>query len=58
MPRRWVSSGSTFECEVGFSWAVVDEPWVFVSGTTGLDYATMTIADDIVVQTDQCRRNI
>jgi enamine deaminase RidA (YjgF/YER057c/UK114 family) len=58
MPRRWISSGSTFEREIGFSRAVVDEPWVFVSGTTGFDYATMTIADDIVAQTDQCLRNI
>ena len=58
MPRRLISSGSTFEREIGFSRAVIDEPWVFVSGTTGFDYATMTIADDIVAQTDQCFRNI
>lgn len=58
MARRLISSGSTFEREIGFSRAVVDDPWVFVSGTTGFDYATMTIADDIVAQTDQCLRNI
>lgn len=58
MARRTIGSGSTFETEIGFSRAVVDGPWVFVSGTTGFDYATMTIADDIVAQTDQCLRNI
>jgi enamine deaminase RidA (YjgF/YER057c/UK114 family) len=58
MSRRLISSGSTFETEVGFSRAVVDGPWVFVSGTTGFDYTTMTIADGIVAQTDQCLRNI
>jgi enamine deaminase RidA (YjgF/YER057c/UK114 family) len=53
-----ISSGSTFETEVGFSRAVVDGQWVFVSGTTGFDYQTMTIADGIVAQADQCLRNI
>jgi enamine deaminase RidA (YjgF/YER057c/UK114 family) len=56
--RRLISSGSTFEAEIGFSRAVVDGDWIFVSGTTGFDYAAMTIADDIVAQTDQCLRNI
>jgi enamine deaminase RidA (YjgF/YER057c/UK114 family) len=58
MSRRLISSGSTFEAEIGFSRAVVDGQWVFVSGTTGFDYQTMTIADGIVAQTDQCLRNI
>ena len=58
MARRLISSGSTFEKEIGYSRAVVDGEWVFVSGTTGFDYASMTIADDIVTQTDQCLRNI
>jgi enamine deaminase RidA (YjgF/YER057c/UK114 family) len=53
-----ISSGSTFEKEIGYSRAVVDGDWVFVSGTTGFDYASMTIADGIVEQTDQCLRNI
>jgi enamine deaminase RidA (YjgF/YER057c/UK114 family) len=53
-----ISSGSTFEAEIGFSRAVVDGSWVFVSGTTGFDYKTMTIADGIVAQADQCLRNI
>jgi enamine deaminase RidA (YjgF/YER057c/UK114 family) len=58
MTRRLISSGSTFEKEIGYSRAVVDGEWIFVSGTTGFDYATMTIADDVVAQTDQCLRNI
>jgi enamine deaminase RidA (YjgF/YER057c/UK114 family) len=56
--RRLVSSGSTFEREIGFSRAVVDGDWVFVAGTTGFDYATMAIADDVVLQAEQCMRNI
>lgn len=58
MTRRLISSGSTFEADVGYSRAVVDGDWVFVSGTTGFDYATMTIADDVVAQAEQCLRNI
>jgi len=56
--RRLISSGSTFEREVGYSRAVVDGDWVFVSGTTGYDYKTMTISDSIIDQTEQCLRNI
>ena len=58
LQRRLISSGSTFEAEIGYSRAVVQGDWVFVSGTTGFDYATMTIADGIREQTDQCLRNI
>ena len=58
MTRRLISSGSTFEKEIGYSRAVVDGDWIFVSGTTGFDYASMTIADDVVEQTEQCLRNI
>lgn len=58
MTRRWISSGSTFEAEIGYSRAVVDGDWIFVSGTTGFDYATMRIADDIVAQCEQCFANI
>jgi enamine deaminase RidA (YjgF/YER057c/UK114 family) len=58
MDRRLISSGSTFEEQIGYSRAVVAGDWVFVSGTTGFDYATMTIADDIAEQTAQCLRNI
>ncbi len=58
MSRRLISSGSRFENDIGYSRAVVDGDWVFVSGTTGFDYDTMTIADDIEAQTTQCLRNI
>ena len=58
MTRQLISSGSPFEAEIGYSRAVVDGDWVFVSGTTGFDYSTMTIADDLVEQTEQCFRNI
>ena len=56
--RRLISSGSSFEEQIGYSRAVVDGDWIFVSGTTGFDYATMTIADDITEQAGQCLRNI
>ena len=56
--RRLISSGSTFEKDIGYSRAVVDGEWVFVSGTTGFDYATMTLADGVVAQAEQCLRNI
>lgn len=58
MTRRLISSGSSFEAEIGYSRAVAQGDWVFVSGTTGFDYATMTISDDLAQQTDQCLRNI
>src|SRR5262245_8209839 len=58
MTRTLISSGSTFESEIGYSRAVVAGDWVFVSGTTGFDYSTMTIADGIEAQTEQCLRNI
>lgn len=58
MTRKLISSGSTFEQQIGYSRAVVAGDWVFVSGTTGFDYATMTISDDVVEQTEQCLKNI
>ncbi len=58
MTRRLISSGSTFEKEIGYSRAVVDGEWIFVSGTTGFDYATMTLAEGVVAQAEQCIRNI
>jgi len=58
MTRRLISSGSTFEDQIGYSRAVVDGDWVFVSGTTGFDYTTMTIADGIEAQAEQCLANI
>jgi enamine deaminase RidA (YjgF/YER057c/UK114 family) len=56
--RRLISSGSTFEREIGYSRAVVDGDWVFVSGTTGFDYRTMTISENVVEQAEQCLVNI
>jgi len=56
--RRLISSGSRFEAEIGFSRALVDGDWVFVSGTTGFDYKTMTISSDVVEQAEQCMKNI
>jgi enamine deaminase RidA (YjgF/YER057c/UK114 family) len=58
MTRQLISSGSTFEAEIGYSRAVVDGEWVFVSGTTGFDYSTMSIAPGLVGQTEQCLKNI
>ena len=58
MIRRLISSGSSFERDIGYSRAVVLGDWVFVSGTTGFDYASMTIADNLTEQTEQCFRNI
>lgn len=58
MPRKLISSGSKFEAEVGYSRAVVDGDFVFVSGTTGYDYAKMTLADDVVEQCEQTLKNI
>ncbi|MDP9089439.1 MAG: RidA family protein [Pseudomonadota bacterium] len=58
MTRRLISSGSKFELDVGYSRAVVDGEWVFVSGTTGFDYDTMTISDNLLDQTEQCLKNI
>ncbi len=56
--RRLISSGSPFEAEAGYSRAVVDGDWVFVAGTTGFDYALMTISDDPAEQARQALRNI
>jgi enamine deaminase RidA (YjgF/YER057c/UK114 family) len=58
MTKQLISSGSTFEQEIGYSRAVVDGEWVFVSGTTGFDYSTMSIADGVLEQTEQCLKNI
>jgi enamine deaminase RidA (YjgF/YER057c/UK114 family) len=58
MNRTLISSGSTFEAQIGYSRAVVTGNWVFVSGTTGFDYRTMTISDDVVAQAEQCLKNI
>lgn len=56
--RRLISSGSSFERDIGYSRAVVDGDLVFVSGTTGFDYRTMAISAEVVEQAEQCMRNI
>jgi enamine deaminase RidA (YjgF/YER057c/UK114 family) len=58
MTRTLISSGSPFEAQIGYSRAVVAGDWVFVSGTTGFDYATMSISDGLPEQTEQCLKNI
>jgi enamine deaminase RidA (YjgF/YER057c/UK114 family) len=58
MTRRLISSGATFEERIGYSRAVVAGDWVFVSGTTGFDYSTMSISDSLLQQTEQCLKNI
>ena len=58
MTRKLISSGSRFERETGYSRAVVDGEWVFVSGTTGFDYSAMTIEPGVEAQTRQALRNI
>ena len=58
MKRTLISSGSSFEAQIGYSRAVVAGDWVFVSGTTGFDYSNMTISDDLIEQTEQCLKNI
>ncbi len=56
--RRLISTGSEYEKKWGYSRAVIDGDFIFISGTTGFDYATMTISDDPAEQTRQCFRTI
>jgi enamine deaminase RidA (YjgF/YER057c/UK114 family) len=58
MTRKLISSGSTFEKQIGFSRAVAAGDWVFVSGTTGFDYQTMSISSSLLEQTEKCLKNI
>lgn len=58
MTRKLISSGSDFEALAGYSRAVVESDWVFVSGTTGFDYETGEIAEDVENQTHQALHNI
>jgi enamine deaminase RidA (YjgF/YER057c/UK114 family) len=58
MIRKLISSGSLFEQQIGYSRAVVDGEWVFVSGTTGFDYAKGTISEVLLEQAEQCLENI
>src|SRR5215470_9593279 len=58
MARKLISSGSAFEKTAGYSRAVADDDLVFVSGTTGFDYARMAISDELEEQVHQTFRNI
>jgi enamine deaminase RidA (YjgF/YER057c/UK114 family) len=58
MPRRLISTGSPFEKAAGFSRAVLDGDFAFVAGTTGYDYATMTMPDDVTSQAQNCFKTI
>ena len=58
MSKKLISTNSTFETEIGYSRAVVQDNWIFVSGTTGYNYDNMSIDEDIVTQTEQCFINI
>lgn len=58
MARRLISSGSKFEADIGYSRVVVDGEWAFVAGTTGFDYAAMTISEDVAEQVRQTLENI
>jgi enamine deaminase RidA (YjgF/YER057c/UK114 family) len=58
MTKNLISSGSPFEEQIAYSRAVLDGEWIFVSGTTGFDYSTMSISDNVAQQAEQCLKNI
>ena len=58
MSRRLISTGSPFEKAAGYSRAVIDGDFAFVAGTTGYDYATMTMPGDVASQARNCFRTI
>lgn len=58
MTRKTILQGSPFERDIGYARAVVDGDVIYVSGTTGFDYETMSISEDVAEQTKQCLRNI
>jgi enamine deaminase RidA (YjgF/YER057c/UK114 family) len=58
MSRHLISTGSSFEKTAGYSRAVIDSDFAFVSGTTGYDYANMRMPADITSQTRNCFRTI
>ena len=58
MSRRLISTGSPFEKTAGYSRAVIDGEFAFVAGTTGCDYATMTMPADVTSQSRNCFRSI
>ena len=57
-PRRLISTGSPFEATMGYSRAVVQGDWCFVSGVTGYDYTSMMMPEDIVAQARNCFETI
>lgn len=58
MSKKLISTNSDFENKIGYSRAVVQGNWIFVSGTTGYNYNNMTINDNVVIQAEQCFINI
>jgi enamine deaminase RidA (YjgF/YER057c/UK114 family) len=58
MTRQLISSGSSFEEQIGYSRAVVDGEWVLVSGTTGFDYSKMELPEGVIEQCEQAMKNI
>ena len=58
MTRKLISSGSVYESKIAYSRAVVDGDYIFVSGTTGFDYHSMTISENVLDQAEQCFKNI
>jgi enamine deaminase RidA (YjgF/YER057c/UK114 family) len=56
--RRLITTGSPFEERIGYSRAVVDGDWIFVSGCTGFEYSTMRLADGVVAQAEQAMQNV
>ena len=58
MTRRLISTGSPFEKAAGYSRAVIEGDFAFVAGTTGYDYATMTMPDDVTSQARNCFKTI
>jgi enamine deaminase RidA (YjgF/YER057c/UK114 family) len=58
MSRRLISTGSPFEKTAGYSRAVIDGDFAFVAGTTGYDYTTMTMPDDVASQSRNCFKTI
>jgi len=58
MTRKHISSGSPFEDQIGYARAVVDDDWVFVAGTTGYDYDTMSMPEDVAVQAENTLNTI
>jgi enamine deaminase RidA (YjgF/YER057c/UK114 family) len=58
MARRLISTGSPFEKTAGYSRAVSDGDFCWVAGTTGYDYATMSMPESVEEQTRNTIRTI